>query len=338
MTEARTLTAWARQLGELTMRSPWARPAALRLARARGRALVLVYHRVAPDGPAAHEIVRSLPSALFARQLRTLQRIGRIVPLSQLPAALASGDGPCFAITFDDDHPGHRRHALAVLDAAGAHATFFLSGRAIHGIGPYWWGLVEESIRVRGMETTRRVLGLTGETPADLAIALEGSTLIDRLPGLLGESHQHQHQQQHSNQTLMPVEDIAALIAAGMTVGFHTLHHPVLTTLSAHACEIALTEGREALAAAAGAPVDLLAYPHGRTNADVAAAAERAGFRAAYAAGGRPITARSDRFLLGRWDPGVLEGEAFAAALAARLSRPATPAPATASRRRRPVN
>jgi peptidoglycan/xylan/chitin deacetylase (PgdA/CDA1 family) len=124
----------------------------------------------------------------------------------------------------------------------------------------------------------------------------------------------------------MPVEDIGALTAAGMTVGFHTLRHPVLTTLSAAARETALTEGRDALAAAAGAPVDLLAYPHGLANADVTAAAERAGFRAAYAAGGRPITAQSDRFLLGRWDPGVLEGEAFAAALALRLLRPATPA------------
>jgi peptidoglycan/xylan/chitin deacetylase (PgdA/CDA1 family) len=309
-------TTWARRIGTFAMRGTWARRAALRLPRARGRALVLVYHRVAPNGPAAHEVIRSLPSALFARQLRTLRQIGDIVPLPQLPAILAGGNGPRFAITFDDDHPGHRLHALEVLDAADVHATFFLSGRAIHGIGPYWWSLVEDSIRARGIETTSRLLGLTAATPADLAIALEGSTLIDQLPQLLGGSEQPP----------MPVEDIGALTAAGMTVGFHTLRHPVLTTLSAVAREAALTEGRDALAAAAGAPVDLLAYPHGLANADVAAAAERAGFRAAYAAGGRPITAQSDRLLLGRWDPGVLEGEAFAAALALRLLRPATPA------------
>jgi peptidoglycan/xylan/chitin deacetylase (PgdA/CDA1 family) len=302
------------------MRGAWARRAALRLSRTRGRALVLVYHRVTPGGPAPHEVVRSLPSALFARQLRTLQQIGEVVPLPQLPAALARGNGPRFAITFDDDHPGHRLHALAVLDTAGVHATFFLSGRAIHGIGPYWWSLVEESVRERGMEATRRVLGLTGAaTPADLAVALEGSTQIDQLPRLLslGESQQPL--------PTMPIEDIAALTRAGMTVGFHTLRHPVLTALSADALESALTEGREALAAASGAAVDLLAYPHGLANADVAAAAERAGFHAAYAAGGRPITARSDRFLLGRWEPGFLEGEEFVAALALRLLRPATP-------------
>jgi peptidoglycan/xylan/chitin deacetylase (PgdA/CDA1 family) len=171
------------------------------------------------------------------------------------------------------------------------------------------------------LETTRHVLGLTGATtPADLAVALEGSTLIDQLPRLLGGV-----QGQQPPMPAMPVEDIAALTRAGMTVGFHTLRHPVLTTLSAAALESALTEGREALAAVSGAPVDLLAYPHGLANAGVAAAAERAGFRAAYAAGGRPITAQSDRFLLGRWDPGFLAGEEFAAALALRLLRPATP-------------
>jgi peptidoglycan/xylan/chitin deacetylase (PgdA/CDA1 family) len=329
MTEARTrATAWVRGVGTLAMRGAWARRAALQLARARGRALVLVYHRVAPDGPSPHEVVRSLPSALFAQQLRTLRQLGVIVPLSQLPAALAAGSGPCFAITFDDDHPGHRQHALAVLDPVGAHATFFLSGRAIHDLGPYWWSLVEESIRVRGMETTGRLLGLTGATPADLAIALEGSTLIDEIPRLLGGGSQ-----QPAPPSPMPAEDIAALTGAGMTVGFHTLRHPVLTNLSAAALDTALTEGREALAAAAGAPVDLLAYPHGLANAGVAAAAERAGFRAAYATGGRPIGAESDRFLLGRWDPGFLEGEAFAAALALRLLRSATP-----DRQRRPIS
>jgi peptidoglycan/xylan/chitin deacetylase (PgdA/CDA1 family) len=332
MTEARTWTTWARRLGTLAMRSAWARRAALRVARARGRGLVLVYHRVSPDGPAPHEVVRSLPSALFAQQLHRLRQMGVIVPLPQLPAALAQGDGPYFAITFDDDHSCHRQHALAVLETVGAHATFFLSGRVLHGVGPYWWSLVEESIRVRGLESTRKILGLTGATPADLAIALEGSALIDQLDQLLplpGESQQQQQQQQPP----MRAEDIGALTAAGMTVGFHTLRHPVLTTLSGEAREIALTEGREALAAAAGAPVDLLAYPHGLANAAVADAAERAGFRAAYAAGGRPITARSDPFLLGRWDPGFLEGEAFTAALALRLSRPATPA-----RHRRPIS
>lgn len=313
-----TRRAWARRVGTFAMRSAWARRAALRVARA--RALVLVYHRVSPDGPAPHEVVRSLPSTLFARQLRTLREMGEIVPLPQLPAALARGDGPYFAITFDDDHSCHRQHALAVLASVGAHATFFLSGRSLHGVGPYWWILVEESIRVHGLERTRQILGLTGApsagpTPADLAIALEGSPLIDQLASLLGGSRE----------SPMRPEDIRALTAAGMTVGFHTLHHPVLTALSAAARDAALTEGREALAAAADAAVDLLAYPHGLANADVAAAAERAGFRGAYAAGGRPITVRSDPFLLGRWDPGFLEGDAFTAALALRLSRPATP-------------
>ena len=308
--------AWARQLATLGVRGAWPRRVALRLARARGRSLVLVYHRVVPDGPAAYEVVRSLPSALFAQQLRTLAQMGEIVPLAHLFASPARGEGPRFAITFDDDHACHRQHALSVLDALGVQATFFLSGRALHDIGPYWWSLLEQSIRARGLAATRRLIGLEGETPADLAIALEGSTLIEQLPRLLDGSQEPP----------MQAGDIRALTRAGMTIGFHTLRHPILTALSPAAQETALTEGHRELAAAAGTPVDLLAYPHGRANASTAAAAERAGFLAAYAAGGRPITPRSDRFLLGRWEPGFLEGEDFAAAIAVRLLRPATPA------------
>ena len=81
----------------------------------------------------------------------------------------------------------------------------------------------------------------------------------------------------------MTAEDIRAMVRAGMTIGFHTLHHPVLSTLAEGPLESALTEGRRELAAAAGAPVDLLAYPHGRATAAVADAAERAAFTAAFA-------------------------------------------------------
>jgi peptidoglycan/xylan/chitin deacetylase (PgdA/CDA1 family) len=256
-----------------------------------------------------------------------------------------------------------------VLEAMRVPATFFLSGRALHGLGPYWWSLLERSIRSRGLEATRRLLGLwarettrrtastrKSDMPADLAVALEGSPLVEQLSRLLDTRPLDTHPletspiETHTIETAlpgavpmsaaapspslthaqadappMPAEDIHALASAGMTIGFHTLRHPVLTTLPLAAQEAALSEGRRELAAAAGTAVDLLAYPHGRADASTADAAQRAGFVAAFAAGGRPITARSDRFLLARWEPGDLQGDAFAAAVAARLLRPPTP-------------
>jgi peptidoglycan/xylan/chitin deacetylase (PgdA/CDA1 family) len=124
----------------------------------------------------------------------------------------------------------------------------------------------------------------------------------------------------------MTSADVQALARAGMTIGFHTLHHPLLTTQTGRALEAALSDGRFDLAKAAGTNVDFLAYPHGRASTAVAEAAEQADYAAAFTAGGRPITDSSDRFLLDRWEPGGLAPDEFGAQLAMRLLRPPTPA------------
>jgi peptidoglycan/xylan/chitin deacetylase (PgdA/CDA1 family) len=312
----------ARQLGTSLFRYAASQRAALWLARVRNRALVLVYHRVAPDGPAAHEVVRSTPSAVFADHLQILQQIGEIVPLSQLLEQRGRGHGPRFAITFDDDHPSHVRWTMPMARALRVHITFFLSGRTLRHMGHYWWSVLEQSIEARGLEYTRQTLGLQGSTPGQLADAVRESRLSERLSDLLPPV---------ANEP-MAADDMRALAAEGMAIGFHTLRHPVMTELASSTLRLALVDGRDALAAACGAPVDLFAYPHGLANAEVAQAAEQAKFRAAFTTRERAVAANSDRYLLGRWDPGMLSGDAFVAAVALRLSLPAT----TAQRRHRP--
>lgn len=293
---------------------PVARGAALGIAAALGHGLVLVYHRVA-KGPAAHEVVRSLPTDLFRQQVDALARVGDIVPLAHLQEPARPRQRPRFAITFDDDHVGYIQHALPVLQAAGVPATFFLSGRALHDLPPYWWTFLEESVRSEGLGRTARALGLDAATPGDLARACESSAAIARLMTVLPASQEPP----------MLGGDIRALADAGMTIGFHTLHHPIMSELSHAGLEDALRVGRRELAEAAGTEVNVLAYPHGRASHRVAEAAERAAFRAAFVTGGHPITGRSHPFLLGRWEPGPLAPDEFIAAVTLRLLRTPTP-------------
>jgi peptidoglycan/xylan/chitin deacetylase (PgdA/CDA1 family) len=105
---------------------------------------------------------------------------------------------------------------------------------------------------------------------------------------------------------MLMAADIRELRNAGMTIGFHTLHHGVLPTLDDAALDLALTEGRQELAAAAGAAITTISYPHGRCDTRVARAAERHGFAAGFIAGGRGATAVGDRWQIPRWDPGSL--------------------------------
>jgi len=316
-------SAQIRRLAAPLFRRAIAQSTALRFAARGGRSLVLLYHRILPDDLPPDPIVPSVPVSLFRRQVEVLIDAGDVVPLTDLVNAPHRGQHPRFALTFDDDHTGYVETVLPVLQARRMPAAFFLSGRGLHGLPPYWWTSVECSLRTHGLDFTRTTLGVNGHTANDIAVELEQSgraaQLVSRLPPV--------------NEQGMTSTDVRALALAGMTIGFHTLHHPVLTTESGHALEAALSDGRLDLAEAAGTSVDFLAYPHGRASAVVAEAAEQAHYAAAFTTGGRPITFESDRFLLDRWEPGRLEAEEFAAQLAMRLLRPPTPTRANRHKR-----
>ena len=96
---------------------------------------------------------------------------------------------------------------------------------------------------------------------------------------------------------------------------------PVAVTFDDDALAAALTDGREALEGAAGERIDTVAYPHGRADARVAAAARAAGFRFGFT--GRPdaVDAQSDPLLLGRLQPTYRSAGAFALQLVRALAR-----------------
>jgi peptidoglycan/xylan/chitin deacetylase (PgdA/CDA1 family) len=285
---------------------------ALGTAVARRRSLVLLYHRIAPSGPGRSPVVPSLPEGLLRQQLAALGEIGELLPLPTMLQWSEPRRQVGFAITFDDDHPAHVEYALPVLRAMGVPATFFLSGRALHGLGPYWWELLEWHIATKGLERTRAQLDLRGRTPAELAAECEGNArsrhLLETMPA-----------------DSLPRLDhgaIRTLAQADMSIGFHTLRHPVLTMVPERDLHHELLDGCRELASAVGREVNLLAYPHGKADSRIARTARAAGYHAAFRTGGRPIARNADPFLLGRWEPGALDADEFVAQVALRLNLP----------------
>ena len=59
---------------------------------------------------------------------------------------------------------------------------------------------------------------------------------------------------------------IEALSNAGMAVGFHTLHHEILTRLRDDELEASLIIGRGELERVVGRPLPHFAYPHGKAE------------------------------------------------------------------------
>jgi peptidoglycan/xylan/chitin deacetylase (PgdA/CDA1 family) len=115
--------------------------------------------------------------------------------------------------------------------------------------------------------------------------------------------------------------EIGALVAAGFEIGFHTLGHYLLSTLDDAALETALTEGRERLEAVVGRPVRMIAYPHGKADHRVAAAARAAGYELGFTASAYPAAPHADPLMIGRLEPTAAPIDEFARAIAATLGR-----------------
>jgi peptidoglycan/xylan/chitin deacetylase (PgdA/CDA1 family) len=107
---------------------------------------------------------------------------------------------------------------------------------------------------------------------------------------------------------------IRAMADAGHEIAAHTIRHPVLTAISDEQLWEELSVPKAELEAAAGRPVEFLAYPYGEYDARVIAATQAAGYRGAVAAwGGQEWTPEKWWFEPRIEIPGYLSLEEFVA-------------------------
>jgi len=312
-----------RRVATTLLRSSTVSGAVRALARVRGHRLVLVYHRLGPSAPPGCEVVPAIPVDVFRAQLQALCEVVDLVTIDEVLASDRPPAGyqkrPAVALTFDDDLPSHVEHALPVLRELGVPAAFFLSGRFLHGLGSYWFQQLEALLIAHGTRRTATLLRVPEANGASLAQTCEGSVDLRRRVSELTAGL--------STPAVLERDSIAAFVAAGMTVGFHTVEHDVLPDLDDPALETAVSRGREDLAAAAGAAVRYFAYPHGKADPRSAMAVRRAGFNAAFTGRPQPVRQGDDLHRLGRWEPGPLGVDDLLVTLAVRLHRAALPSP-----------
>ncbi len=284
--------------------------AALTAGAMRGHGLVLVFHRISSEIRPREGLIPSVPEHLFRRQIEALLDAGEIVRLEDLLGSEFDWHRPRFALTFDDDWTTHYERALPVLRSLGVTATFFLSGRSLHRLGPLWFERLDALIVAQGIREASRRLGIDTDDPEHLATACENDPVLQKQVEELPEG---------GIQRLSSVE-IGALADAGMDIGFHTLQHPLLSVLPDSALDETLLRGRKELEVAAGCPIRLFAYPHGKPDARAIAKLPDAGFIAACT--GRPLPVRpgDDPYLIGRWEPGPIGIDRFVASVATRLN------------------
>lgn len=313
----------------------------------RARLSILIFHRVLPTpDPLFPE---EIDAARFDAVCRWLAGWFHVLPLDEAVRRLHEGTLPAraLAITFDDGYADNHDVALPILRRHGLNATFFVATGFLGG-GIMWNDVLIEAVRRTALDAVDAEAA-TGLPLGRLATgsAVERRAAADTLIRALkyrvpDERLAAVHAVSRAAGVVPPAElmmtpaQVRALHAAGMRIGGHTVHHPILARLAPAAARAEIADGRRALESMIDAPVRLFAYPNGKPGEDFrdehAVMAREAGFDAAVTTGWGAADARTDPFRLPRFTPWDRARWRFGLRLLDNLRRPPVPAVATTAR------
>lgn len=240
-----------------------------------GSLVALMFHRVLPE---PDPMLPDEPdAATFASLMDLVAGLFQVVDLADGVGMLASGGLPAraIAITFDDGYANNLHVAAPILVERGLTATFFVATGFMEG-QPMWNDTVIESLRrapeyldlralnldehrLSDMSARRRVMDLLlGRLkylqPAD---RLERARAIAEVAGVTPPER-----------LMMNESDIHRLAAMGMSIGAHTVSHPILSRLTDDAAWREIVDSKRKLEGVLRTSVRAFAYPNGRPGTD----------------------------------------------------------------------
>ena len=199
-----------------------------------------------------------------------------VIPLDQVPERLARPRGGKFAcFTFDDGYRDNLTLALPVFREFGMPFAVHVSPGLIDGSAGLWWYLIDAalgrsewlSFAWRGREyrwaagsrdafsaLAKMIREEPGETREDLVAAICAAAGLEAA-GL-------------QKRLMMTWDEVRRLAAEPLvTIGAHTVTHPVLRRLGDAEALAEMADSKRQLEAQLGGPVRHLAFPFGGANA-----------------------------------------------------------------------
>jgi peptidoglycan/xylan/chitin deacetylase (PgdA/CDA1 family) len=218
-------------------------------------------------------------AAALERQLRLVSLAFPVVPLDAL---LAGKSGRArVALTFDDGLRSNVEVAYPILRKLGLTATFFVCP-----------GLIGRRQWLWNHEARQRLLSLRRPEMEELATLLGAPTgveaFVEWMKALPIASRRRIEQQirdatpdfkpsaeQREEFDLASWEELEHLEPPVVTIGSHTMTHPILTSLSAEETEAETRDSRIALESRLNRTVSIFCYPNGSLNEGALASARR---------------------------------------------------------------
>ena len=255
----------------------WLAPAA------RGRGVILTFHHVRPERPAAYapNALLSITPAFLDRTLTLLRARGfELIGLDALPGRLTETDarGPFAVLTFDDGYRDNLEHAAPVLARHAAPWTLFVTSDFADGRGRLWWIELERAIaaldrvRLRIDAAPGPALDLPARDPEEKSRAFEvvyrvlrqGSEerLLAAIAALCAEAGLSPGRV--AEDLCLSWGELRGLAAdPAVTIGAHTLSHPMLAKHDAALARREIGESRGRIARELGREIRHLSYPVG---------------------------------------------------------------------------
>jgi len=320
------------------------RSVAYRIWLPKPKPVILMYHRIANDPVDNWRL--SVSSAHFAQQLQVLRRTRYPLPLAEFTSRLLAGTLPqnAVALTFDDGYFDNLEAGKPLLSAADVPATVFLATGYLNRSGEIWSDELAKLILLGSCRQSFELkvrsrfipVQLGTKSPARKDGTVRATTLKRRQAALteIWEVLRHLDDNERSDimaelrskievinfraspGRAMTSEEVLTLVKDGLvTIGAHTVTHPVLPALEPAACYREIKESKLACEALVGVPVQSFAYPYGRFDGKSRAAVETAGFTFACSTRHQPAFATSDIFVLPRIRVSNMDGDAFDMAL-----------------------
>lgn len=247
---------------------------------AQGRGLVLMFHRVRPSQKVefAPNCALEITPEFLDAVLTELRREGfDVVPVAAIPDRLRGDrrDRPFAALTFDDGYRDNVQHAWPILKRHAMPWTIFVTVEFADGRGSLWWLELEEAIARLDRVT------LSGDSrPASLSTrsAREKQAAFDAIYRDLRAGPQRRLRAVLADLTAqagiastriaadhcLSWDELRALARdPDVTIGAHTLSHPLLAQLDKTAAAREIAEGKAVLERRLGRPIRHLAYPFG---------------------------------------------------------------------------
>jgi len=254
---------------------------------------VLMFHRIYKYN---NHLGLSISPDMFEALLEYLSRKYNVISISEAVESLKSGTlrRDAVVITFDDGWRDNYTHAFPLLKKYMLPAAIFVTVDAIES-GVFGWNSFDQAILDSHLiELDLSSFGL-GKFPinnreqkiSSISQLHQKLKLLDNSVKLAVINHVSSYYRGASGERVMlSWQEIKDMLASGLiTIGSHTLTHPIMTRIPLSQAKFEIKESKRFIEEKTGAPVDFFAFPNGSNddfNSEIIGLIAESGYKAAF--------------------------------------------------------